>query len=587
MGQSGENRKTFDWAWLIIWGVLSSVWCISSASQLSATFDEATDLARGMEWWHKGTHHSLLKVGAMPLPMDVDTLPIYLWERWQGVPFDLQVDLQKPLPWARAGTLVFWWLLLIYGRLVGRQLAGPWGGRLAVALLACEPSLLAHASLATKDIAISACLLALVYHFRIHRTHSWGWRVGLPSVWFGISLLAKASGLVFGPICLFAAELERLWSQGAFNESPNADVTDGRVGFGSTVRRIYDSLIPFRRDAIQIGLLGLLVAFIYCGSDWQPEPSFIKWAHGLPNGRMGRAMIWLSEHLCIFSNAGEGLIKQITHNTRGHGVYLLGHTAPRAFWYYFPVALTIKLSIPLLALPILLVLIRLRSLLNWACWVTAALIVFSVACRVQIGIRLMLPLVSLAIVGLAGAIVNAWNEFGPGWKRGILRASAMGGVAWTAFAAVNVWPHGLCYTNEMWGGTQTGYLLLSDSNYDWGQGLLELKEWQEQKKVAQLDVWYFGTDPLLGHLPMHPFILPEAMPSPDADPLAASRGHYFAVSTTLLYGAFGLASEPYQETVAYLRSCQPVDRTQTFIIYNFTGEKPPLFGPQSAQAKMP
>ena len=53
-------------------------------------------------------------------------------------------------------------------------------------------------------------------------------------------------------------------------------------------------------------------------------------------------MVWLSEHLRIFPNAGEGLAYQIKHNVRGHGVYLFGDWEPRAVWYYFPAALAIK-----------------------------------------------------------------------------------------------------------------------------------------------------------------------------------------------------------------------------------------------------
>ena len=45
----------------------------------------------------------------------------------------------------------------------------------AVAFVACEPSLLANAGLATTDIAVTACLVALVYHFQVNRERGW-WR---------------------------------------------------------------------------------------------------------------------------------------------------------------------------------------------------------------------------------------------------------------------------------------------------------------------------------------------------------------------------------------------------------------------------
>src|SRR5437868_3383949 len=186
---TARRERVGDWLWFLAWAVLSSVWCLTAARQLSATFDEPVYLTRGLEGWRTGSHQGLLRLGTMPLPIDVETLPLYVWERWQGITFNPETDMQRILPWARAGALVFWWILLFFGRLAGRQLAGPWGGRLAVALLACEPSLLAHASLATTDIAITACLLALGYSFRAGREAGWGRRVAVPACWFGATLL--------------------------------------------------------------------------------------------------------------------------------------------------------------------------------------------------------------------------------------------------------------------------------------------------------------------------------------------------------------------------------------------------------------
>jgi hypothetical protein len=559
----GKDGRWFDWVWLLLWGVASSAWCVGAAHQLGATFDEGTDIARGIEWWHEGTHRSLLKVGTMPLPMDVATLPLYVWERCNGTRLDLVNDLDRWLPLARAGTLVFWWLLLLYGMLAGRQIAGPWGGRLAVALLACEPNLLAHASLATKDIAVSACLLALLYHFRTGRQRGWLRRVAVPGFWLGAAMLAKASGMVFGPICLLAVEVEWLFRRRADGAEP--------VAWWARLRAGWEALRPWRRDVLQLGALGLALAFVYCGSDWQPERSFVAWGHRLPEGPFGRGMSWVAEHLCVFSNAGEGLVKQVTHNCRGHGVFLLGRTAPRAFWYYFPVALTMKLTVALLALPLVLLAFRPRCLANWACAAAAALLVFTVACRVQIGIRLVLPLVVLASIGLAAAAVRAVQE--GGWSRRLIGWTAGGAVAWGLLSSVVVWPDGLCYTNELWGGTGRGYLCLSDSNYDWGQGLTELARWQERHGVHDLDVWYFGNDPLLHHLPVRPLPL-DALPLHDAGGVAAVvRGHYVAASTTYLHGAF--ANTPAHEAAArFLRGCTPVDRTPTFLIYDFTRRTP-------------
>ncbi|HVC92269.1 MAG TPA: hypothetical protein VND64_01200, partial [Pirellulales bacterium] len=387
---------------------------------------------------------------------------------------------------------------------------------------------------------------------------TWPWRVGWPAFWFAAAVGAKASGMVFGPLCMLVVELERLRGAGfqAFMHSLRQ------------VRNLPHVLGPLRRDAGQVMAIGFALVFIYCGCDWRPEPSFVAWAHKLPDSPAARSMVWFSEHLTIFSNAGEGLVRQIKHNMKGHhGAYLLGTNYPRAVWYYFPLALCVKLTIPLLlALPALAIWRR-RGFVNWAMLSAAALLVFSFNCRVQIGIRLVLPLVVLLIVGVAAALVRAASEAGTGWPRRIVAIGVVAGVGWTAVSSVRVWPNGLCFINEFWGGPQSGHLCLSDSNYDWGQGVRELAQWQRDEGLEQLDVWYFGTDPAvnrppLRHLPLH--TLPLARPD---DVAAFAQARYIAVGTTLLFGT-GDCGPTCRQASEFFRRREPCARTTTFLIYD-------------------
>jgi hypothetical protein len=546
-----------NWAWLVFWGVVSSAWCVTAAGRLGATFDEPGYLARGLHFWRTGSHHPQLKLGTMPLPLDLDTLPLFVWERWHGVLLDIEgADQHRFLPWARAGTLLFWWLLLFYAKRAGESLAGAWGGRLAVALLAVEPVFLAHASLATTDVAVAACLLALTYHFAAGRAAGWVRGVGLPALWFGVALSCKASALALGPLCLVAVEVEQRMRKGCWHTEPG-------------VRR-------FRWTVAQVLAGGLIIVFLYCGTDGKPLPSFVAWARQLPDGPGATATVWLAEHLCVFSNAGEAMVRQVAHNVRGHGVYLLGHADPRSLWYYFPVALSMKLSVPLLALPLALGVLRPRSLLNWACLAAAGLLVYSLNCRVQIGVRFMLPLAALAAVGLPAAVVATVRGLAPGWRRWAVGALAAGGLAWTAADTAFCWPDALRYTNLLWGGTERGYLCLSDSNYDWGQGLGELARWRCEQGLGELDVWYFGADaavagPGFHYVPLHQLPLHHV-----SDCRRWMTGRYLAVGVTLLYGSYGETKDPAAPTsqaslAAYLRACRPVGRTTTFFIYDLAG----------------
>src|SRR5512145_1720359 len=104
-----KTTQTFDgvWsfldcAWLVACGVVSSVWCLTAATQLGATFDEPTYIERGLERWRTGDCKGLMRLGTMPLPIDVATLPLYLAERWRGSPFDPAFELEEMLLRARA-----------------------------------------------------------------------------------------------------------------------------------------------------------------------------------------------------------------------------------------------------------------------------------------------------------------------------------------------------------------------------------------------------------------------------------------------------------------------------------------------------
>src|SRR5439155_26610228 len=197
---------------------------------------------------------------------------------------------------------------------------------------------------------------------------------------------------------------------------------------------------------------------------------------------------------------------------------------------------------------------------------------------VQIGVRLMLPLVALAIVGLAAATVRACQSLPDGEMRYVLRRRfAVIGIGvcvlCTSAASVAVWPHGLSYINPLWGGAKNGYRLLSDSNYDWGQGLKELVAWQQHHGDLPLDVWYFGTDPAVKNPPLHEVPFHNLRVATGDDVKEKVRGHLLAVSSTILYGA-ATDTTSHQRAAEYLRSCRPIARTTTFFIYDFReGEK--------------
>jgi hypothetical protein len=551
------RTRSAEWLWLVFWCLLGSLWCLSSGARIGPTFDEPFYLEEGLKTWRTGEPGGLLQKGTMPLPILVATAPVRAWEWWRGRPFDLTTEFHDALAIARPAALVFWWLLIVYGSLLARRVGGPRAGWIAVPLLACEPNLLANAALATTDIALTACLLMFVFHYEAGLGGGWWRRVGLPGILYGIALLAKASALAFGVLVMVTLEALRAVEQ-----------SGPETGWRQRLWAVWSALWarPFRRDSIQIVLLGLIVAIVGCGSDWQPERSFFVWSHALPESPFASVMVWLSEHLRVFPNGGHALIRQIKHNIQGHGAYLLGQTSHRALWYFFPVALTIKLTLPLLLLPLCLAFLSPRSLGNRLIVLAGVFLLFSLNCHVQIGIRLVFPLVVFLILGLSAALAQAWDQTNA--RRRAVLASVAGSVfLWMVVAAGLAWPDGLRYVNEAWGGMQTGYLRVGGSDYDWGQGFPQLERWAQGRPLALL---YYATDPR-ADAPRYERLNSLVVTADEVslEKLAAQlRDRDLAVSVYLLYGP-PIGSPAFQRFLATLRAREPIARTDCFFVYRF------------------
>lgn len=560
------RSKVIDVVWLLVVLTGSGLWCIGSADRLGLTFDEPTYLHNGLLHWQTGSYKGLMRLGTMPLAIDVQTLSLWLEQPPEGWRLDRAADAHVAARLARRGTLVFWVLLLVSSYFVGRRLAGPWGGRWAVILIATEPTLLAHASLATTDIALAACALLLGLCFEWGRDRGWFCRVGLSGACYGAAILAKASGLVFGPMVMIAIGFPRFcaaWPTGGWSQLRPSDLAP----------TAWQSLRPFVRDVAQIVALGLLVTFVYCGSDWQPEPTFITWADSLPEGWQRSTMSWLARHLCIFTNAGEGLAQQIKHNLRGHGTYLLERTWPRAIWYYFPVVLSMKMTAGLLVLATILVLARPAVLTQWVFVAVMMLLLFSLGSRVQIGIRLYLPLLVLVAIGTGAgwaSVMTRSETTRAHWIAALLTV-ALGA---NLIAVGKSFPDGIGFVNRFWGGPDRAYRLVSDSNLDWGQGLPQLVAWNSAAGAEPLDVWYFGHDPLVTEAPLRPLPL-HSMPIESATDVAGQvAGRRLAASATLVYGAYAVKG-PAGQAAAYLRTQKPKWRLGPFLIYDFSSEPGP------------
>ncbi len=551
--------RRVDLLWLFGFAIASAAWCLTASGKLGAVFDEPYYIKAGLTSWRTGSNKLLMRSGVMTLPTDVQTLPIYLWERFRGQEFDPVEDLHTVLPMARAMNLVFWFLLLVYAMRLGRTFGGVWGGRIAVALVACDPNLLGHASLATTDIASVACLLVLVYHFWHGLRCGWKRRVLVPGLCYGLAVQAKASGMVFGMEAMLVLGLWHLARSGELS-SPVGSGLRGKLA------HLWHATWGLRKDLTAIGVIGFACVFVYTGSDWKAEPHFVKWAEGLPDGNLKSVMLPVSRNLTIFTNAGEGLLFQIKHNIGGHGTFLNGTWYDRATWQYFPVALTMKVPLPVFALLGAVLLLCRRHLLTPPAGIALLLFALSPTCRVQIGIRFMFPVMVLGYVSLATAIARGWasseSRYVPRWFVAAMLVALAATSAW-------VWPHGLGYFNQAWGGPAAGPRLLHDSNCDWGQGLPELKEWLAEHNKQSIAVWYQGNDSAIYSPPFQRVLLDQLLHG--GTPLglrwACAGEKLLAISVGWLEAHCESITESHRLALAWVRTQTPVDSTTFYVIY--------------------
>ena len=294
-------------------------------------------------------------------------------------------------------------------------------------------------------------------------------------------------------------------------------------------------------------------------------------------------MVWVAEHLQVFPNGLQALGFQFAHNINGHPRYLMGDLrVPALLGITIPALLTIKLSLPLLALPVVLGLARRRSLANWACVVGLALLAFSLICRVQIR-----DSPGPADGGRGGR--SAWGRR----RRGAIQGMAGRGAVAARLAVrgdrghvccrwrspwgspgprrnrPGCWPDGLRYVNGAWGGPAEGYRLVSDCELRLGPGGSGVEcaggvahEAGPARGLVLRD--RPGDHRVANYLNLNLKERPE-----DAAEAVRTRfwGSRLAVSTTMLYGPY---RESRSDWIALLKSRRPVDRTSTFLIYDFS-----------------
>ncbi len=537
----------------------------------SPTMDEQNHIARGLAFLRTGDPR--FSVEHPPLVNTLSALPLLLlpdlslptgdpsWDQLEGwyrfaelLLWESNADVTRMVFLARLPIVFLTILLALVGYRFALALWGAPAGLLAMLMLLFDPNILAHGRYSTTDVGGAAFLLLATFML---------WKLWSFDGWSNGRLLATGVGLGLA----FAGKLSTLAFVPAFALLSLLPLYPGRWRPAQALRR----LLQFG----MAGLIALVVVWAAFGFQWgqyhlNTEPFAVL------NGSVGPMPAYLS---------GIAQILGLTDQGRG-AAFLLGKFSTEGFPAYFPVAFLVKT--PLATLVLLSVA---TFLLLWQRWsrgralflILPAVLFFllSMQSALNIGYRHLLPSLVLLYVLIAGlgafvgepAEVAARSALTPARTRlvRILLAIALPALL---LATLSIHPHYLSYFNRAAGGPANGYRLLIDSNVDWGQDLVRLKEWMAANDVERIKLSWFGSadpayyginyEPLPG-LPRH-FDLWWDVPFTAADP----EPGVYAISVSNLW-EIPLQEKKY--VFPWFREHEPDDRVgYSILIYRVPGE---------------
>jgi hypothetical protein len=439
----------------------------------SFTNDEPEHLVAGLEAWRFGEFkhwHDQPPLGRL-----LFTLPLVNTD-WKYQIADDQVHPVQPAPevWlyrsrpvnVLLGVVL---LLLLWG--TARRLLSEPAANFVLALAVLSPDLIAHFSLATIDgvgcLFIFACAVqTLRYRRNPSRTQA-----AILGVLLGGLLLAK------------------------FNSPPLLALTLGMVFFlrrgeGTRLRGF-----GWGRAAavFLIACLVVWTGYFFHVSKVIFADEMVTIHFSGYTKLLQYEMPTLQTPITIFLPACEwmtGLGQVVVHNIEGHRSFLLGQYSATGFRLYFPLAMLLKWPPVVLLLGVLgavLVLCRRfparRDFLLLAIF-PAVYFVFAVTAHIDIGIRHMLPVYPFLLL-FAGAVWQ-WAS-GQRWRKLILGVLLLAQAADIARYA----PDYLSYFTPFVKPADT-WKLLSDSNTDWGQGMVALSQYQAKHPGEPLHLTYVG-----------------------------------------------------------------------------------------------
>lgn len=476
-----------------------------AASRHSPAVDEVGHLAAGLSHWRFGRFD--LYAANPPLVRLVATLPLVNqdadtnWTHYSPDPsrraeFAVAQDILAAnhersirlfviarlacIPFSLVGALVcYLWARELYGRLAGV---------VALSLWCFSPSILGYGQMITPDVGATAFGAAACYVYR-----RW---LNAPSI-----KLAVVAGLVLGlaeltkftwiilfgiwPI-LWLASRWHLWRLRPLRDQAAEAVQLLVVLFVAVC--MINAFYGFEGSFRQLGEYGFV-------SKTLTGPSHVSIEGSTGNRFQNTAYSALPVPLPTNYLLGMDVTKRDFE--RQTWSYLLGEWKRGGWWYYYLVALAVKVP---LGGWLLMGFATVQRATNcpksdtrfeeWSLLVPAVVVFLFVSTQTGINehMRYVLPIFPFAIIWTSRCAAIVSTRFRR--QQWLFLTGCL-----TAFvvSSLSCYPHSLSYFNVLAGGARGGNRVLVGSNLDWGQDLLFLKQWLNRHPSAQpLGFAYYG-----------------------------------------------------------------------------------------------
>ena len=507
----GSHRKPFVLAIAFILLTAMATQLVLSIRQQSSTWDECDHLFAGYMSLKVGDfalnpeHPPLAKmVAALPLlPLHLAVQPYqgryFKWEAYfNGRELVFRNDPAHGGPYpgdtllfrARLAIMVFALLLAVLVFLASWEMFGPTAALIALTLVAFEPSILTNGGIITTDSAVTCMIFAAIYAFYRYGKAPSAPRLLVAGLATGLALASKHSAILLPPILVLLAMGDLLLRWHTNHTSPQT-----AFNFRSAALRSLASLLGIL--SIGVFVLWAVYGFRYRKVSGGPMmiPSLQSTMVSLPP-LDNKVILFAVHHHLLPESYLFGLV-DVRRVAGNQPTYLFGHILASGVWYYFPIVLLIKLTLPVLLLLAAAVWAvftnRIHGRELWYLVAPAAIFLgFALTSPLNVGIRHILPVVPFLLVLAAAAAIALLS------RSRLFLYPVVALLVWNVVSCLHAFPNYMPYSNELWGGPAHTRLYLSDAAVEWGQNLKWTKQYLDQHNIHDCYFAYF----------VEPFILP-------------------------------------------------------------------------------